>query len=203
MATYDNAYSRLVGWLKILLPLAALGLLSSMFLISGGPRGDDAIPFAEIEELAREQRISQPAFSGVADDGSVVSVQARSARPEGGGALSVEGLSARLDATDGSHVTLAAGSGAILNGGREARLDGLVRMGTSTGYEIETMGLTAALDTGRVESLGEIAARAPFGEITAGGLTVEPGPDETQGTRLLFHSGVRLVYEPQEEERQP
>ena len=32
MARADNAYSRLIRWLKIVLPLVALALMSSIFL---------------------------------------------------------------------------------------------------------------------------------------------------------------------------
>lgn len=198
MATYDNSYSRLVGWLKILLPLTALGLLSTLFLFNSGPRATDAIPFAEIEELAREQRISEPYFAGVTEDGAEVTLSARSARPEGEGALSVDALTARLRPTDGSEVTMSAGSGAITGNGRNARLDGLVRMETSTGFRIETTGLEAALDTGRIETIGPLQAKAPFGDLTAGALLVETGPE---GSLLLFTSGVRLIYQPQTEER--
>lgn len=201
MHASDNWYSRLVGWLKILLPLAALGLLSSLFLFNTGPGGDEAIPFAEIERLAEEQRISGPQFSGVAEDGSVVTISARSARPHLDGSLSVEVLSARIDATDGSRMTFAAGAGTILPGGRQARLEGLVRVESSTGYEVETGGLTAELDTGRLETTGEVAARAPFGELTAGRLVVEEAGGAGGGRRMLFTGGVRLVYEPGQEER--
>ena len=201
MAVYDNRHSRLVGWLKILLPLAALGLLSSMFLLSSGPDGDGTIPFSEIEELAREQRISEPYFAGVADDGSVMTISARSARPDGTNGLTVDALTARMEATDGSTVSLSAGTGSITNGGRTAQLDGLVRVETSSGYRIETTGLVASLDSGRLETNGALKAIAPFGELTAGALTVETPPDSEDGTRLLFTGGVRLLYQPDNEER--
>ncbi len=201
MAIYDNWHSRLVGWLKILLPLAALGLLSSMFLLNLGPDADGAIPFAEIEELAREQIISQPYFAGVADDGSIVTISAKAAQPDLEGGLFVDTLAAEVTATDGSNVTLRAGSGSILNGGRTAQLDGLVRMETSTGYQLETTGLIAGLDTGRVETIGPLQGRAPFGELSAGHLTVETPPEGDGGTRLLFTDGVRLLYQPSIEDR--
>ena len=200
MVIYDNWHSRLVGWLKIILPLAALGLLSSMFLLNLGPDADGTIPFSEIEELAREQTISEPYFAGVADDGSIVTISAKAARPDGEGGLSVDTLSAELTSTDGSQVTLRAGAGSIQNGGRTAQLDGLVRMETSTGYRLETTGLIAGLDTGRVDTIGLLQGRAPFGELSAGHLTVETPPG-AGGTRLLFTDGVRLLYHPSIEER--
>ncbi len=65
MATYDNTYSRVVAWLKVLLPVIALVLLSTMFLISRTIDPSRAIPFAnvDVEGMVRDQRISAPAFS--------------------------------------------------------------------------------------------------------------------------------------------
>ena len=52
-----NTYSTVVSWAKIILPLVALGLLSTLFLFSRTPDPNRAIPFAavDVEELAREQ----------------------------------------------------------------------------------------------------------------------------------------------------
>ena len=60
MAVADNTYSRVVGWLKILLPLGALALLSTLFLFARGIAPVGEIPYAELEEIAREARISDP-----------------------------------------------------------------------------------------------------------------------------------------------
>ena len=52
----DNVHSRVVGWLKILLPLAALALLSTLFLFSRGSDPTANLPFSETElnEIARQ-----------------------------------------------------------------------------------------------------------------------------------------------------
>lgn len=197
MAAFDNSYSRMVGWLKIILPLAALGLLSTLFLFNADRGTQDAIPFAEIEELAREQSISEPYFSGVAEDGSIVTLSARSAKPSDEGGLEIQALAADLRATDGTSVTMSAGSGRVEDNGRRAVLDGLVRVETSTGYRIETTGMDASLETGRLSTIGPLQARAPFGELTAGGLVVD---STNAGSQLLFTDGVRLVYTPDKQE---
>ena len=68
MASADNFHSQLVGWSKIILPICGIGLLSTLFLFARSSTDETGIPFAEIETLAREQRISAPQFSGLADD---------------------------------------------------------------------------------------------------------------------------------------
>lgn len=195
----DNVYSQFVAWSKILLPLAALALLSTLFLFSRGPvTGDGDIPFADIEEIARDQRISAPRFAGVATDGSVVTVTAESARPgSADGGLDITRPEARIQTTGGAVVEFRAGAGTIDPSGRHARLSGLARIETSTGYEMETTGLSADLEQGRIESDGALEARAPFGELTAGKLVIET-PEGADSQLILFNEGVRLVYRPQQ-----
>ena len=57
-ARHDNLHSRLVYWLKITLPLVALMILSSVFLLSRSIRPEDAIPFAEVDIA---DRVTPPA----------------------------------------------------------------------------------------------------------------------------------------------
>lgn len=195
----DNIYSQFVAWSKILLPLAALALLSTLFLFSRSPIPDEgSIPFADIEQIARDQRISNPRFAGVATDGSIVTVTAGSARPGSpDGGLDITRPEARIETSAGATVILRAGSGTIDPSGRNARLTGLAQIETSTGYRMETTGLTADLEQGRVESDGPLEARAPYGELTAGKLLIET-PEGADGQLILFNEGVRLVYRPQQ-----
>src|SRR5687768_1056659 len=66
--------SRVVAWAKVLLPLGALGLLSTVFLLAREPLGVIDIPYAELEEIAREPRIDRPRLAGVAPDGTTVTL---------------------------------------------------------------------------------------------------------------------------------
>jgi lipopolysaccharide export system protein LptC len=74
-----NRYSRLVGGLKVVLPIAALALLSTLFLLSDPPDPDRALPYAEVDvaQLARELRLTQPRFAGVLPDGREITLVAR------------------------------------------------------------------------------------------------------------------------------
>ncbi len=49
MATYDNTYSRVVAWLKILLPLLALAILSTLFLVARTIDPAQNIPYADVD----------------------------------------------------------------------------------------------------------------------------------------------------------
>lgn len=192
----DNLYSKFVSFLKITLPLAALALMSTVFLFARAPTQDSAVPYAEIEEIAREPRLSGAQVSGVADDGSVIQLTAETARPLGD-VLLVETMFASIDVVNGIHIDIRAGRGEINNATRIARLTGLARIETSNGYEMETAGITANLTTGQITSDGALEIQAPFGSLTAGQMIIET-PEGMGGQVMLFQNGVRLVYTPQQ-----
>jgi len=198
MLNADNFHSRLVGWSKILLPLAALGLLSTLFLLARDPGPPPEIPFSEIEAMAEDQRISAPRFSGVTDEGAIVSISARSAKPNINkpDTVAIDSVVMRMDNADGSRIDVTASNGEVDGQARIARFTGLARLETSSGYEMETSGLTAELDTGIVTSDGVLEVHAPYGELTAGQVTVRVTSDN-MGQHMLFTQGVRLIYQPQ------
>ncbi len=195
-----DRYSRLVGWLQILLPLAALVLLSTMFLFARrpGPAGD--IPYAEIEDIASDPRISAPAFSGVTPDGAAISLTAATIRPDTADPASfgITALRIALTAADGETVTITAAEGAFDGQARQATLAGPVRLDASAGYAVQAGGLTVDLAAGTATASGGLTVEAPFGALTAGGLAVEQG-----GERMVFNGGVRLLYQPQPEGTPP
>jgi lipopolysaccharide export system protein LptC len=196
MHTGDNFYSQFVGVLKITLPLAALALMATVFLFARAPSQETAIPYADIEDIAQEPGLTGAQFSGVADDGSIIELTARTTRPIGD-ILTAQTLAAGIDTVDGTRIDITAGQGEIDNAERTARLTGLARLVTSNGYEMETAGFTANFQTGRIVSEGALEVQAPFGALTAGQLVIEP-PQGEDGQVMLFQNGVRLVYTPQQ-----
>ncbi|NCO86707.1 MAG: hypothetical protein GW886_08770 [Rhodobacterales bacterium] len=198
----DNPYSQFVSLSKILLPLAALALLSTLFLFARGKGGDPAIPFATLEDIARDSRISDPRFAGVAADGSAVTISAEVMRPDAArpDAFFVSAIALRIDAPDGTHIEATAGEGEIDGRAQRARLGGLARLSTSSGYVMETGGLLADLASGTLTSIGPLEIRAPFGSLTAAGMVYSGGSDG-DGQQMVFKGGVRLLYQPQSSER--
>ncbi|MDB0061653.1 hypothetical protein N8388_06990 [Octadecabacter sp.] len=192
----ENFYSQFVGFLKVTLPLMALILMSTVFLFARAPSPKTTIPYAEIQEIAREPGLSGARFSGVADDGSVISLTVRNTRPVGD-ITTADTLLAGIDTVDGTRIDISAGTGEINNSAQTARLTGLARMVTSNGYEMETAGYTANFSTGRIVSEGALEVQAPFGALTAGNLVIET-PEGTDEQVMLFQNGVRLVYTPQQ-----
>ncbi|MGB8624422.1 MAG: hypothetical protein WCD16_16550 [Paracoccaceae bacterium] len=200
MASTDNRYSRFIALAKIVLPLAALGLLSTLFLFSH--RVDPTRPVREgnvdVGELAREQRITAPTYSGVTRDGTAISISAATATPDlaAPGRGSAAEMTARLDFADGDHAEIASARGAVDTEAGHAILSGGVKITTTSGFEISTESLTAALDRTSVVSESTVNAKGPMGTLTAGQMRIEASGADDGGYVLLFKQGVKLVYHP-------
>ena len=196
----DNTYSRLVGFLKIVLPLAALGVLSTLFLISRNIDTNSAIPYAEVDvrELAREERVGEPNFSSVTADGSAIRLYARSARPDidTPDRLLMDAPQARIQTESGMDVDITAGSASMDARAELATLTDAVRVTTSTGYEVLTEGVVASLGETRGETDGAATANGPLGKIEAGRITLTEAEDSPGDYVLVFNEGVKLVYQP-------
>jgi len=192
----DEGYSQFIGLLKISLPIAALALMSTVFLFARAPSPESEIPYAELEEIARESRLAGARLSGISSDGSVIEVSARYATPQGS-ILDVEALTATIESTDGTLTEITAGAGEINNANRTARLNGLTHIATSNGFDMETLGVSADLTSGRIISDGALEVQTPFGSLTAGQLIVET-PEASSGQVMLFQNGVRLIYTQQQ-----
>lgn len=197
LSRYD-VHSRLVGWLKIVLPLAALAILSTLFLFSRKIDPTDAIPYAEvdIEERLREPRMTDASYSGVTQDGSAINLRTAAAIPETDGNARAIGLSARLDAADGSSATFAAATGQLDNAAGTIALSGGVKVETSVGYHIETENVRIALDRTSVDAPGLIDAIGPPGKLTADSMMLTSADPGSGRYQLVFTGNVKLIYQP-------
>lgn len=194
----DSFHSRLVTFFKITLPLAALALLSTLFLLSRTIDPDAAIPYAEADlaERAREPRVTAPTWSGVTSDGSALTITATEVRPgTGAQGTTARQLRAVLDMPGGGTADLTARDGEIDDAARELRVSGDVVITTTTGWRVETDRLVSALDRTRMASPGPVAASGPAGDLTAGSMLLSPA-SRPGDYALHFYRGVRLVYLP-------
>ncbi len=193
-----DLYSRMVAFFKVLLPLAALGILATLFLISRGIDLDGTIPFAEreIAERLRNQQVTRPHFSGTTPGGDEITVTAAVARPgsptDPAGA---DDVSARMIRADGGEMTLNARTISVDPSADLASFSGAVRIQTSTGLDVQTEQLDTALHGISGEAPGTITGTSPFGDLSAGAM--EFGAKNGNGPiHVLFKGGVRLVYRP-------
>lgn len=194
-----DSHSRLVGWLKVALPLMALAILSTLFLVARKVDPDSALPYAEVDiaDRVREPRMTDAAYAGVTKDGSRITVTASEARPGDGTGASAARVAAQLATPDGAHTALTAGALQVRESAGQLLLQQGVLVATSTGYELRTEAMQLALDRTGAESLGPVEGYGPPGRITAGGMQIRPS-EAGQGEYLLVFNGrVSLIYDPQ------
>ncbi len=200
MAAYDNSYSRFIAWAKILLPLFALGVLSTLFLFSHQIDPSKAIPFAKVDvkELAREQRVGAPVYAGVTRDGTAISLKARAAlpTPDSPGRMTADQVQATFDMPGGNHINILAGKGTLSGDLGTVRLQGGVEISTSTGYRLRTGALTAGLDRTFLRSDGRVTGDGPLGRLNAGRMELRQGATDKSAYVLVFKDGIKLVYDP-------
>lgn len=190
----------MVSWLKILLPLAALAILSTLFLLSRSVDPRNAIPFSQldIDDRIGGQQMTALAFSGASTEGHLIGFTATAARPDAANPDRVltEQPAAIIDLTTGTRLTLQAQHGTVDEPADLATLTGAVRLTSSLGYDITSAALTAALTRLAVTSPGPVQGSGPPGQFSAGAMVLDSDPATGQA-RLLFTGGVRLVYDPQ------
>ena len=196
----DNFHSTLVAWLKVLLPLAALGILSTLFLVSRTINPDDAIPFAEVDvaDRIRAPRLTAPTWAGMTEDGSALTVTAAEARPAdaGGDDARARALRAVLDMPGGGRAELVAATGRLDTATQRLIVEGGVTVTTSTGYTLRTEALDAALDRTGLIAPGSIEGEGPGGHLTAGSMELAATGSTPERYVMVFKNGVRLLYRP-------
>lgn len=205
MAAFDNSYSRMIAWLKILLPLTALAILSTLFLVSRSvdPTLSLSIADDELQELASQPKIGNPSFSGVGANGAAITLSAEVAEPLTGTrtGLRATGLKGIFETPDGARLEMSSDTGIFDNAARLAELTGNVALATSDGYAITTDNIVADMDQSRIFTAGPIVADGPLGRITAGQLILQQktlaGSDSSY--ELIFRNGVKLVYIPRQQ----
>ncbi len=202
MTAHDRRYSRFVARAKILLPIFALAVLSTVFMFSRHFDPAENIPFskADVDKLAREQRIGQPEYSGVTADGTAVSISAGEARPELSGPrqLIAEQLAARIETSDGLRLDITARTGRVDQDAGVARLEGGVEILSSNGYRLRTKAVTANLEKTGIRTDNRVTGEGPLGRFEAGRMILTGDETGRMSHVLVFKNGVKLIYDPEQ-----
>ncbi|MTH63030.1 LPS export ABC transporter periplasmic protein LptC [Paracoccus shanxieyensis] len=188
--------SRIVAWLRVILPLAALALLSVLFLLGRKPTPDATIPYANVDpqDLAERQAVTNPTYTGVTSNGSQLTIAGTEAVPGKSGEGSVTDVRLTLRAPDGRAADVTAGTAQLQDG--QVTLGEGVRMTTADGWIVTAPEFHAAVSEGTLSADREVNVRAPFGDLTAGQMELRPTAPENPDHVLDLKGGVRLIYRP-------
>ena len=196
----SNLHTRAVRLAVVVLPVLALALLSTLFLLARKVNPDDAIPIASIDvsERARDRQLTAPRFAGISSEGTAFDLSAGTAHPDATDARRMTAQAVRLVLADtgGGKATVVADVGEIDTGGRSLILDGAVRIETANGYLLTTERLEGTLGQLDVVAPGEVTGDSPLGTLRAGSMRIDEDADGA--ARLLFTDGIVLLYEPPE-----
>ena len=198
-----DRYSRMVGWLKVLLPLLALAILSTLFLLSRAIDPEAVIPFAdkEIQDRLRDQQVTGPIYQAVTADGDELAfIAEKLTTPQGEtGANEAEDVQVTMNLAAGSTVVLTAARGRFDIAANRTDLTGDVLITTTTGYQITSEMLRTEMSTLNVDSPGPVQANGPIGTLDAGAMQLDAG-QAGNPAQLVFTNGVKLVYEPKRDD---
>jgi lipopolysaccharide export system protein LptC len=199
MAAGPGLHSRVVAVLKVGLPLVALAMLASLFLIQTDDRLNGNIVFSrgDVDALGSGLAVTNPTFTGTTrgDDTfrfSAELVEPDAAPPEW---ARITALSGELALRNGPTVTVRAEAGNLHVPTQRLDLDGTVVIATSDGYRIDADAVALDLRAGTLAADGAVETTGPLGRIASGNLRIGPA-DEAEDRRFSFGKGVRLVYDP-------
>ncbi|MGB1235536.1 MAG: LPS export ABC transporter periplasmic protein LptC [Planktomarina sp.] len=189
-----DTYSAFVSWAKVGLYVGALGLLSTLFLFSGSVTVTNSLLYADldIDELIREQRISEPYFTTQTERGVDVTLSAAFATPSEDGGLAAQNLLAVFKDADATSLTISAATGIFDATQGIAGLSGAVRFDASDNLTIKTEAATLNLDDAVFQTDAPISGNGPFGQITADRMTLQR---TAEGSKLTFTGGIKIVYQ--------
>jgi lipopolysaccharide export system protein LptC len=190
--------------LRVVLPLAGLGMLSTVFLLARtvDPSRAVALEGIDLSTITHEPRLGSSRFAGVTADGAGLIVTSQSTRSETAlgsddpALLHLDAPRGLLDLTQDDLLQFQAQRGRVDMGARMLTLQDDAELQTRSGYVARMQVLRAHLD--KVDMIGEgnVSASGPLGEITALRLRVTAHDPPPHGHILEFEGNVHLVYQP-------
>ncbi|SFS82269.1 lipopolysaccharide export system protein LptC [Sulfitobacter marinus] len=194
-----DSYTRTVSLLKVLFPLMALALLSTLFLLSRAIDPGEAIQFAEkeIQDRLRDRQITAPFFTGSTAQGDELRFYADVlTTPDGKiGANKATNMRATIKTVQGTTYRITSDKAEIDLAKNHAELTSNVIIMTSNGYRLTSDFMTSGLSSLDIESPGPVYGTALEGILEAGSMTASQ-PQNGDSTHLFFTNRVKLIYKP-------
>lgn len=191
-------YSRTVRWMKVLLPVGALGLIGLIFL-SGNTR--EAVigteQAADAAMLGAGLKLENPRFAGVTDSGDPFVVTAVSALPDGAmpDLVELDRPSGELRMGDGRVLNATSAEGQFYRLSERLVLEGTVRLVTSDGYRVETEQVDVDLAARTAIAPDAFSVTGPAGTLDADRARMET-QNGTNSVVMRFEGNVKVTFDP-------
>ena len=190
---------------RLVLPLGALVLLSTVFLLSRNIDPQRAIDLSDIDvaELARQPRIGTARIATVTREDTALVVEAETLRsvedPQSGPVhLILDAPSGEMQFPSGRIAYFRAALGELDQSRDQLEMRGTVELVTSDDYRLTMPALVSALQHTHVTGTGGIEGEGPPGAIRADTLELTAKTGESGGYLLAFTGNVRLIYLPED-----
>jgi len=186
-------YSRFVGVVKVLLPLMAVTILSTVFLLGDDDRFDQRQVFTpdDFNALDDTDQLTRARFAGATTQGDYLSFSTTRVSPDPAreNVMVFSRLSGSAKFVTGQEVQLVAPSALFFISDNRISMPKGGEISTSDGYRARMESLNADLSTGDITG-NILDGSGPLGEITAGHFEMVLNDG---GNRVLwFSQGVRL-----------
>lgn len=192
-------YSRTVGWMKIVLPLAALVLIALIFF-TGRDRNAvvDVETAGDVAALAAGLKLDNPRFAGTTDGGDPFVVTADWALPDGAmpNLVDLEKPKGEIHLGNGLTLTVTAKTGEMRRKDEQLHLVGDVDLKTSDGYRARSARVELDLASKSALVPGPIEAEGPRGQLAANSMRVDPTAPDSRDVVVRFEGNVRLRINP-------
>lgn len=200
MARGTGTYSRMVAWLKVLLPLIALAVLGTVFLINTDDGFEAGFTFskADIETLETGSFIANPQINGVTNKGEPFHLVAARIMPGEGdnNLVIIENLNGEFRFASGEWVKFIAESAVMDIQAQTIVFETGGQIETSDGNIAKVETLFVRLETASLRGTG-IIANGPFGHISADRYRLDTREGENRV--LWFENNVKMQYDLQNE----
>ena len=200
MARSHSSYSRMVAWLKILLPLIALGVLGTVFLFNSQDGFAPGFTFsrADLETLDKGSFIKNPQINGITQKGEPFHLNADEIRPQDGdnNLVVITNLDGEFQFESADWVKFEAESALMDVAAQTVQFASGGQLETSDGNVAEVDSLMVHLTSGEVSGTG-IIAEGPLGQISADNYRIDSNDGENRV--LWFENNVRMRYDLQNE----
>ncbi len=187
----SEGYTRFVGMMKIILPVAALFIVSTVIVYSTLNGGNDrlALNIEEIKEVGEDLQMTQPklTFTDKKDRDYLVVADSAVQTPGNQDVWDLKDIDADLTPKSGGWIKLTSTSG-ILNSANEILdLMGVVDVTSHDGYEFHAVTAKVNFGEGTVMSEDPVKGNGPGGAISADSFSMVEG-----GNLITFTGDVQL-----------
>ena len=200
MASARSSYSGMVVWLKILLPLIALGLLGTVFLFNSKDTYEIGFTFsrADLDSLEKGSFLKNPEINGITTKGEPFHLLADEIKPMDNGTnlIVITNMRTEFHFNSGAWAKVTASSALMDVAAQTVWFESGGRLETSDGNVATVDTLHLLMASGELQGTG-IVADGPLGRVSAENFRIES--NGTENRVLWFENNVRMRYDLQNE----